>query len=246
MSKVLILIPSRMSAKRLPNKPLLKINNLSIISHVVKRGKETGLGDVIVCTEDNEILVEVEKNGGKAILTGNHHKNGTERIYEGLQKLKLKDNKFIILLQGDEPAINPNDIKNLYRFMINHNYDIGTLASEIKDHSIFNNQNVVKVETDKKLTKNNFPIALNFSRDNLSKNNPNIYHHIGIYCYKTSILEKFVGLEETNNEKINRLEQLRAIDNKININVALADNTPIGIDSKEDYLALKKIMEYKS
>ena len=79
-----------MSAKRLPNKPLLKINNLSIISHVVKRGKETGLGDVIVCTEDNEILGEVEKNGGKAILTGKHHKNGTERIYEGLQKLKLK------------------------------------------------------------------------------------------------------------------------------------------------------------
>tara|TARA_B100001540_G_scaffold303427_1_gene312053 strand:+ start:735 stop:1475 length:741 start_codon:yes stop_codon:yes gene_type:complete len=246
MSKVLILIPSRMSAKRLPNKPLLKIDNLSIISHVVKRGKETGLGDVIVCTEDNEILVEVEKNGGKAILTGNHHKNGTERIYEGLQKLKLKDNKFIILLQGDEPAINPNDIKNLYRCMINNNCDIGTLASEIKDHSMFNNQNVVKVETDKKLTKNNFPIALNFFRDNLSKNNSNIYHHIGIYCYKNSILEKFIGLEETNNEKINRLEQLRAIDNKININVALADNSPIGIDSEEDYLALKKIMEYKS
>ena len=122
-----------MSAQRLPGKPLLEINNIPIISHVVSRGKEAKLGEVIVCAEDKEIVCEVEKNDGRAILTGNHHKNGTERIYEGLQKLGIKNVDYIISLQGDEPAINPEDIRKLYNFMIKYNSDIGTLASEIKE-----------------------------------------------------------------------------------------------------------------
>ena len=153
-----------MAAQRLPGKPLLEINNIPIISHVVKRGQETGLGEVIVCAEDKEILSAVEKNGGRSILTGNYHKNGTERIYEGLQKLGIKDVDHVISLQGDEPAINPEDIKNLYSFMIKYNSDIGTLAAEIKEDSMLNNESVVKVETGEKLKKNNFALALNFSR----------------------------------------------------------------------------------
>jgi len=235
-----------MSAQRLPGKPLLEINNLPIISHVVNRGKETELGEVIVCAENEEIASAVEKNGGKAILTGSHHKNGTERIYEGLQKLKKEDVAYVISLQGDEPAINPGDIKNLYSFMIQYNSDIGTLASEIKENFMLKNKNVVKVKTDEKLKNNNFVNAINFSRDNTSKESSNIYHHIGIYCYKSSILKKFVNLKQTKNEIKNRLEQLRAIDNDIKINVALAKSSPVGVDTKEDYIALKKIMEYKS
>ena len=235
-----------MSAKRLPGKPLLEINNLPIISHVVNRGKETKLGEVVVCAEDEEIVSVVEKNAGRAILTGNHHKNGTERIYEGLQKLGINNVDYVISLQGDEPAINPEDIKKLYNFMIKYNSDIGTLASEINEVSILNNENVVKVKTEEKLKNNNFVIAKNFSRDNLSKESSNVYHHIGIYCYRVLALKKFVNLEQTKNEINNRLEQLRAIDNNIKINVALANFSPIGIDTKEDYLALKKIMEYKS
>ena len=111
---------------------------------------------------------------------------------------------------------------------------------------MLNNKNVVKVITEGVLDKNNFPIALNFTRDNLSKNNQNIYHHIGIYSYKVNALEKLVGLKQTKNEIENNLEQLRALDNKLKINVALAKSSPIGVDTKEDYLALKKIMEYKS
>ncbi len=153
MSKVLVLIPSRMSAKRLHGKPLLEINNIPIISHVFNRGIETKLGEVVVCTEDQEIKTAVEKNNGKAILTGTHHKNGTERIYEGLQKLKIKDVSYVISLQGDEPAINPEDINTLCSFMIKYNSEIGTLGAEIKEHTIFNNENVVKVITDKKLNK---------------------------------------------------------------------------------------------
>ena len=246
MSKALVLIPSRMSAQRLPGKPLLKINNIPIISHVVSRGIETKLGEVVVCTEDEEIITAVKKNNGKAILTGAHHKNGTERIYECLQKLKIKNVTHVISLQGDEPAINPEDIKKLFNFMIKYNSEIGTLGAEIKEDSILNNENIVKVITDQKLNNYNFVKAINFSRKNLSNDSKNIYHHIGVYCYKVSILKKFVNLKSTKNELVNRLEQLRAVDNNIIINVALAKSSPIGVDTQEDYLALKKIMEYKS
>ena len=110
MPKTLILIPSRMSATRLPNKPLLKINDLSIISHVVKKAKNTEIGRVVVCTEDQEILEDVIKNGGEAILTGNYHKSVTDRIFEGYKKLDIHDVDYILNLQGDEPSIDEKDI----------------------------------------------------------------------------------------------------------------------------------------
>ena len=208
-----------------------------------------GIKSAIVTTIsiNNEAIVStVRKNGGEAILTGSQHRNGTERIFEGLQKLNINNVEYIMSLQGDEPAINPNDIKNLYHFMTQYNPDIGTLASEFKENSMLRNENIVKVKTIKKLKKDNFVEAINFSRNDLSKESSNVYHHIGIYCYKISALKKFVNLEQTKNEIENRLEQLRAIDNNMQINVALAKSSPIGIDTQEDYLALKKIMEYKS
>ena len=234
-----------MSASRLKGKPLLKINNLPIICHVLNKAKKTGI-ESFVATEDKEIISAIEQNGtGKAILTGNH-KTGTDRIFEAFQKLKFKDVDYVLNLQGDEPMIDQKDIINLNKLMIKHNSDMGTLAAEIKDDKILNDKNIVKVITDKKLKNNNFVKALNFSRKDLSKENSNIYHHIGIYCYKASVLEKFINLPQTKNEIENRLEQLRALENDIEINIFLAKSLPIGVDTKEDYLALKKIMEYKS
>ena len=245
MNRTIIIIPSRMSASRLKGKPLLKINNLPIICHVVKKAKETNIGEVIVATEDKEIVAVVKKNGGKAILTGNHN-TGTDRIFEAFQKLKIKDVDYVLNLQGDEPMIDPKDIINLNNLMIKNNSEIGTLASVIKENTILNNENVVKVITKEKLEKNNFTKATNFSRKNLSKQNSNIYHHIGIYAYKVSVLEKFINLNQTKNEIENHLEQLRALDNNITIMVALAKSSPIGVDTKEDFIAIKKIMEYKT
>ena len=245
MNRTIIIIPSRMSASRLKGKPLLKINNLPIICHVVKKAKETNIGEVIVATEDKEIVAVVKKNGGKAILTGNHN-TGTDRIFEAFQKLKIKDVDYVLNLQGDEPMIDPKDIINLNNLMIKNNSEIGTLASVIKENTILNNENVVKVITKEKLEKNNFTKAINFSRKNLSKQNSNIYHHIGIYAYKVSVLEKFINLNQTKNEIENHLEQLRALDNNITIMVALTKSSPIGVDTKEDFLAIKKIMEYKT
>ena len=234
-----------MAATRLPGKPLLKINNLSIISHVFKRAEEANIGDVVVATEDQKILEDVLKNGGRAVLTSNDHKTGTDRIFEAFQKLKIKNIDYILNLQGDEPNIDKNDIINLNNLMINSESEIGTLAAIIPNDKMLNDKNVVKVITESKLQENNFPIALNFTRDNSLINNKNIYHHIGIYSYKVNTLEKFVRLDQTDKEKKNKLEQLRALDNKLKINVALTKSSPIGVDTEEDYLAIKKIMEYK-
>jgi 3-deoxy-manno-octulosonate cytidylyltransferase (CMP-KDO synthetase) len=234
-----------MAATRLPGKPLLKINNLSIVSHVFKRAEEANIGEVVVATEDQEILDDVLKNGGRAILTSSDHKTGTDRIFEAYKKLDMNNVDYILNLQGDEPDINKDDIINLNNLMINHDAEVGTLAAKIQNDKMLNDKNVVKVIVEKKLENNNFPKVLNFTRKNLLINNQNIYQHIGIYSYKTSVLEKFVSLDQTSGEQENKLEQLRALDNKIKINVALAKSSPIGVDTEEDYIDIKKIMEYK-
>ena len=242
--KTFIIIPSRLSATRLPGKPLLKINNLSIISHVFKQGQEANIGEVFVATEDQEIVDDVTKNGGNAILTSKNHKTGTDRIYEAFQKLNIKNVDLIMNLQGDEPAINIKDIINLNQKMIINESKMGTLATTIKDEKDFENKNIVKVVTKDKLEEDKFPEAKAFLRNSLNKDN--IYHHIGIYCYTIETLEKFVKLNQSQDEIRNKLEQLRALDNNISINVAHTNSSPIGVDTEEDYLALKKIMEYKN
>ena len=245
MSKTVILIPSRLSAKRLPGKPLLKINGISIISHVVKKAKEADIGDVYVATEDKEIIDDVNLNGGKAILTSKKHKTGSDRIFECFEKLDLIDINYIINLQGDEPNIDLNDLKHLYKLININKPEIGTMAAEIENKSILNDENVVKVITENKITNENFPIALDFKR-RANDQIINIYHHVGIYAFKPEILKKIINLKQTKNEIKNRLEQLRAMENRIKINVALAKFSPIGIDTMEDYLALKKLLEYNS
>ena len=147
-------------------------------------------------------------------------------------------------LQGDEPAINIDDIISLNKKMTMYPSQMGTLAANIKNVSDLENENIVKVITKKNLKDEDFSSAENFLRNSSKKNN--IYHHIGVYCYSAETLERFVKLDQSQNEIKNRLEQLRALDNNIEINVALAKSSPIGVDTEEDYLALKKIMEYKA
>jgi 3-deoxy-manno-octulosonate cytidylyltransferase (CMP-KDO synthetase) len=246
MTKTIILIPSRLSATRLPNKPLLKINNLSIVNHVYQKAKSTGIGEVYVATGDKEIFHEVIENGGNCILTEKEHLTGTDRIFEAFQKLNVNNIDYIINLQGDEPMINVEDVKNLNNKAINIKSGIATLACKIKDEKFFENSNIVKVTTDEDLSKDNTSKAKSFSREVLFNNQENIYHHIGIYMYKISILQKFVNLRQTQNEISQNLEQLRAMENNITIDVILANSSPIGVDTNEDYLEIKKLMEYKS
>jgi 3-deoxy-manno-octulosonate cytidylyltransferase (CMP-KDO synthetase) len=245
MSNTVILIPSRLAATRLPNKPLLKINNISIINHVYKIAKSSLIGESYVATGDKEIFEEVTKNGGKCILTKKDHKTGTDRIFEAYQELKEDSIEYVINLQGDEPMLDIEDVNNLLKKTIEKKSKISTLACKIEDEKFFLNKNIVKVTTKEELHQKNLSKALSFTREikNIQKY---IYHHIGIYIYNVSYLEKFVQLEQTQNEKMQKLEQLRLMDNNIEIDVGLAKTKPIGVDTTEDYMEIKKIMEYKN
>jgi len=243
--KTLVIIPSRLSATRLPGKPLLKINGKSIISHVVRKAEAANIGEVFVAAEDQEIVDDVRKNKGQAILTKKKHETGTDRVYEALNLINRNDIDFVMNLQGDEPLMNIDDIRNLNFLMGKFNKKLGTLASKISDDQIFKKSSVVKVNTDKSFEASEFPNAINFSR-NINTKIENIYHHLGIYCYKLETLKNFVSYNQSRNEIKNKLEQFRALDNNIKINVALAKSSPVGVDTKEDFLAIKKIMEYKS
>ena len=245
MKKTIILIPSRLSASRLPNKPLLKINNKSLINHVYEKGCSTKIGEVYVATGDEEIFEEVIKNNGKSILTKKDHLTGTDRIKDAYEQLKRKDIDYIINLQGDEPLIDTNDIINLNNLAINNNFEIATLACKLEKKNI-ENQNVVKVICDKNIEKNKFSPAKKFLRSIENEKSENIYHHIGIYIYKVTTLQKFVSLKQSPNEISFKLEQLRALDNNIKIDVIFAKSTPVGVDTNEDFLEIKKLMEYKS
>ena len=242
--KTLVIIPSRLSATRLPGKPLLKINGLSIISHVFKKAEEANIGEVIVATGDQEIIDDVKKNGGQAILTNNQHQTGTDRIYEAIEKIDNSNIDLVMNLQGDEPLMNIDDIRNLNNQMIKNNAELGTLASNILEKEFYQNQNIVKVITNESLNNSNFPEAIDFMRK-ISDSRKNVYHHLGIYCYQKETLKNFISFNQSSNEVKHKLEQLRALDNNIKINVALAKSSPIGVDTEEDLMAIKKIMEYK-
>ena len=230
MSNTVILIPSRLAATRLPNKPLLKINNISIINHVYKIAKSSLVGESYVATGDKEIFEEVTKLGGKCILTKKDHKTGTDRIFEAYQELRDDNIEYVINLQGDEPMLDIEDVTNLLKKTIKKQSKISTLACQIEDEKFFLNTNVVKVITKEELLQNNLSTATSFTRE-IKNTQKNIYHHIGIYIYNVSYLEKFVQLEQTHNEKSQKLEQLRLMDNNIDIDVGLAKTKPIGVDT---------------
>jgi 3-deoxy-manno-octulosonate cytidylyltransferase (CMP-KDO synthetase) len=141
--------------------------------------------------------------------------------------------------------MNIEDIRQLHSQMIKTKSELGTSASHIVDQNLHEEQNVVKVITKESLEKSDFPEALSFLRKSINTSK-NVYHHLGIYCYQLETLKNFVSLRQSQNEIKNRLEQLRALDNNIKVNVSLAKEAPIGVDTKEDFMAIKKIMEYKS
>jgi len=248
MPKVVILIPSRYSARRLPGKPLLKVKGIPLIAHVYKKAKQTKIGQVYVVTGDVKILKALKKFTNNCIITKNKHRTGTDRIYEGAKKLRLNNNDYVVNLQGDEPLISVKDINRLIKVIVRKKLKIGTLACKINDNKVkqkFNDKNIVKVKTYKKINKETFSAAKNFfriSKKNKNKNE-NCYQHIGIYIYKFEILKLFVSLKQTLREKKLKLEQLRALDNQIPINVVLAETKPMGIDTKSDFVKFKKILE---
>jgi 3-deoxy-manno-octulosonate cytidylyltransferase (CMP-KDO synthetase) len=239
MNKTAIIIPSHLAAKRLPNKPLLKINNKAMITHVWEKAKASNVSDVFVATANQEIVDEIKNNGGNAILTGKQHTTGSDRIYEAIEKLQL-DHDIIINVQGDMPMINPETINLINNFMIaNPNASVSTVASKITEEEI-KDKNVVKAVTEQDLKINKFQKALNFVRE--ISNEKFYYHHIGLYAYRKNILNKFVNMQKTENEINRSLEQMRFLDHNIDIFVGYTDDNPLSVDTKEDLEKIRKLI----
>ena len=220
-----------MGASRLKGKPLIPIKGIPMIIHILKSAIKSGVGKVYVTSPDKEILEVVSKHGGNGIMTGNHP-NGTSRVYEAFKKIKNGSADLIFNLQGDLATVQENTISKLEKLMRENNSPIGTLASKLKKDEI-NDENVVKVEVETDLKEDSFLEAKDFFRIKKNLKNKKIYHHVGIYCFQTSYLKRYVELGESKQEKIQKLEQLRIL-GKIDINVGYCDSNPLSVDTLED------------
>ena len=242
MKNSAIIIPTRLGAKRFPNKPLAKINGVPMIIHVLNRAQESKIGEVLVATPVDEIFQVVKENGGKAILTKSDHPSGSDRVYEAYIK-ELKNNvDLIINLQGDMPNIKPNSISKLEKLMRSNDCDIGTLAFSIVDKNEIVDMNVVKVEMDEILKGDDFFKAKDFFSIKKDSNDEKIYHHIGIYAFTNIALTKYVKLARSKLEIQRNLEQMRALENNLIVKVGLSDSTPLGVDKKADLDKISKEM----
>lgn len=238
-----IFIPVRMASARLPGKPLASINGKPMVLHVVERAKESLVGDIYIACAEQEIADAVELSGGHAILTDPSHPSGTDRIYEAYKKTG-KQYDYIINLQGDLPIVNPGIISKALDVIEKHkDADIVTLASVIKLEEERTNPNVVKAVVSQREDK--IGKALYFTRATAPYGEGDLLHHIGIYVYRTSILEKFVQLSPSVLEQREKLEQLRALENDMNIYVLTVDAVPFGVDTQEDLEKVRKIIGSK-
>jgi 3-deoxy-manno-octulosonate cytidylyltransferase (CMP-KDO synthetase) len=239
--KILTLIPARLGSTRLPNKPLADILGIPMIVQVLQRAVEAGMTDIYVAAAEKEIVEVVEKAGARAILTDAGLPSGTDRIHQAFQKMHNNQAVDIIVnLQGDLPTIEPKVIKSAIDLIKTGDYDITTAVCEIKNEEEKTNPNVVKaiVSWRDKTTGE----ATNFTRETKPSADGKFYHHIGLYVYKRSALEKFVSLPQSANEKRERLEQLRALDNGMKIGVVKTDTVPLGVDTPEDLEKARKIL----
>lgn len=242
MTNTLILIPARMASTRLPDKPMAEINGLPMICQVIDRAREADIGEPIVATDSQEILAAVEAHGAKAVMTREDHESGSDRIWEAVEKIDPEGKAgTIINLQGDLPTIDPKLIRKCVSPLENENVDIATLAAEIKDETEKTNPNVVKAIGTP--IANDRLRALYFSRTTTPYGDGPLYHHIGLYAYRRSALQKFVSLEPSPLEKREKLEQLRALENGMRIDIELVRTIPHGVDTKEDLEKARQLLE---
>jgi 3-deoxy-manno-octulosonate cytidylyltransferase (CMP-KDO synthetase) len=233
MADILILIPARMASTRLPGKPLAEIAGLPMIVHVLRRAEAAALGAVVVATDSPQIAAAVDKSGGRAVLTRADHSSGSDRIFEALGKVDPAGRaELIVNVQGDLPTIAPAAIAASLKPLADPAVDIATLAAEIVKPAERTNPNVVKVvgtpAGPSRLR------ALYFTRATAPTGDGPLYHHIGLYAYRRAALERFVKLPPSTLEQREKLEQLRALEAGMRIDVAIVDTVPLGVDTPED------------
>ncbi len=231
-SDVLILIPARMASARLPGKPLADIGGLPMIVRVMRRAEEAGVGPVVVATDSNEIASAVTAAGGQAVMTRGDHQTGSDRIFEALGKADPDGRaKIVVNVQGDFPTLSGDDIKAALKPLADPAVDIATLALEITEEAERADPNVVKAICSA-VSPGRFR-ALYFTRATAPYGHGPLYHHIGLYVYRRAALERFVTLPPSPLEKRERLEQLRALEAGMRIDVALTKNPIFGVDTPE-------------
>jgi 3-deoxy-manno-octulosonate cytidylyltransferase (CMP-KDO synthetase) len=241
MNHTAIFIPARMKATRLPNKPLADIGGKPMILHVMERAISANIGPVYVACADDEIALVVKNAGGTAILTDPNHPSGSDRIAEALSKIDPHRNiANIVNLQGDLPMFDPQILKLSVLLLENPSTDIGTFANIIENHDDIDNPNIVKVAMSEP-NANNIGRALYFSRCAIPYQSTTYYHHVGIYIYRRNALEKFISLSPSYLEMSEKLEQLRALENNLTIDVAIINSTPPGVDTEQDLQFIRRM-----
>jgi 3-deoxy-D-manno-octulosonate cytidylyltransferase len=233
MTDIIVLIPARMASTRLPGKPLAEIAGQPMIVHVLRRAEAAKLGPVVVATDSPEIAAAVDKSGGRAVMTRADHASGSDRIFEALGKADPQGKAGIVVnVQGDLPTIDPAHIAASLAPLSDPAVDIATLAALIVRPEEGTNPNVVKIAGS--------PVgpgrlrALYFSRAAVPSGDGPLYHHIGLYAYRRVALERFVKLPASPLEQREKLEQLRALEAGMRLDVAIVDTVPLGVDTPED------------
>jgi len=230
---ILVVIPARMASTRLPGKPLADIAGEPMIVHVMRRAQAAEIGPVVIATDSEVIAACVEKAGGRAVMTRADHASGSDRIFEALQAADPERRAEIVVnVQGDLPTLAPSDVAAAIEPLADPAVDIGTLAAEITRADERTNPNVVKVV--------GTPIgakrlhALYFTRATAPWGTGALYHHIGIYAYRRAALARFVALPPSVLEQREKLEQLRALEAGMRIDVTIVDSVPLGVDTPKD------------
>lgn len=242
MPSPIILIPARRASVRLPDKPLALIAGEPMIVHVWRRAMEAEIGPVVVACDDAEIAWVIERAGGKALMTDTNHPSGSDRIWEALQLADpARYHDIIINVQGDLPTLDPNLLERLMGPMSNPDVDIVTLAAEIIRDEERTNPSVVKpiiaFDTERQGR------ALYFTRATAPHGDGALYHHIGLYAYRRAVLQRFVSLPPSPLEQREKLEQLRALEDGMHLEVCIVDTVPLGVDTPEDLERAREILE---
>ncbi len=241
MADVLILIPARMAATRLPGKPLADIAGLPMIVHVLRRAEAAAVGPAVVATDSPQIAAAVEKASGRAVMTAAGHASGSDRIFEALGKVDPRGRAAIIVnVQGDLPTLEPSTLVAAVRLLGDQAVDVGTPAAEITRVEERDNPAVVKVV--------GTPVApgrlraLYFTRATAPYGDGPLYHHIGLYAFRRAALERFVALPPSPLEKREKLEQLRAVEAGMRIDVAIVNAAPLGVDTPDDLARARAVL----
>ena len=244
-TRILVLIPARMAATRLPGKPLLDIGGVPMIVHVLRRAEEAGIGRVAVATDTPDIAAAVRAAGGEAVMTRADHPSGSDRIHEAMKTLDPSGQAEIVVnLQGDFPTILPDTIRAALPPLDDPAVDIATLASQI--HTAEEDQAPSVVKAVGSPIGPNRLRALYFTRATAPYGDGPRYHHIGLYAYRRAALERFVALPPSPLERQEKLEQLRALEAGMRIDITLVDSVPRGVDTPADLETARRILKPRS